>query len=277
MAMLKKRHALVDPEELVHLITNPNRIRHFHVGVTFDDGYLDNYENAFPILKRHGIRALFFLPTHFVGTHYLPWWDRVANAVRRTKKSEIVLSYPTTTKIAVDRANPDETVQSVLRAFSRTENADIEKYLAAVEEACDVPMPVLAEHRQFLSWDEAAEMSRAGMGIGSHSHSHRILGNLPASEQRTECIDSAAHIRQRGLGADTIAYPVGNLHSFNPDTIAFAKEAGYRAGFSNYGGLNLPDAIDPFDVKRIGMSLEENMPQLRLRLALTRMSRRQVW
>src|SRR5690606_39209820 len=84
MAMLRKRYAVLDPGELAELIRHPSKIRSFCVALTFDDGYLDNYTVAFPILKSHGLRATFFLPTSYVGTRHLPWWDRVAHVVHRS-------------------------------------------------------------------------------------------------------------------------------------------------------------------------------------------------
>ncbi len=44
--------------------------------ITFDDGYLDNYGDAAPLLARHGLPACFFITTDFMGSDYVPWWDK---------------------------------------------------------------------------------------------------------------------------------------------------------------------------------------------------------
>ena len=45
------------------------------VVITFDDGYIDNYENAFPILKENNIKATFFIITTFVDNGYYMSYD----------------------------------------------------------------------------------------------------------------------------------------------------------------------------------------------------------
>src|SRR6185312_4159597 len=42
--------------------------------VTFDDGFLEQYTHAFPILQDEGVRAWFFLPTAFLGARCRPPW-----------------------------------------------------------------------------------------------------------------------------------------------------------------------------------------------------------
>src|SRR5262249_6155724 len=63
--------------------------------VTFDDGYLDNYEHALPVLQRTGMRAVFFVSTDFMRRRKLFWWDRIWMTIRRAAVDRIALTYPT--------------------------------------------------------------------------------------------------------------------------------------------------------------------------------------
>jgi peptidoglycan/xylan/chitin deacetylase (PgdA/CDA1 family) len=45
------------------------------LSITFDDGYLDNFEVAAPILKRYDLPATFFITTGFVNSNRVPFWD----------------------------------------------------------------------------------------------------------------------------------------------------------------------------------------------------------
>jgi peptidoglycan/xylan/chitin deacetylase (PgdA/CDA1 family) len=67
MALLRRHFQIISLAELLAMETIPRTARPL-VCVTFDDGYLDNYLNAAPILRRHEIPAAFFVSTGIVGT-----------------------------------------------------------------------------------------------------------------------------------------------------------------------------------------------------------------
>jgi len=44
--------------------------------ITFDDGYSDNYVNAFPILQRYNLKATFFIATAYINSQNIfPWLE----------------------------------------------------------------------------------------------------------------------------------------------------------------------------------------------------------
>jgi hypothetical protein len=56
--------------------------------ITFDDAYKDNFTRARPVLKRHGVPAIFFVPTKLVEDRQLGWWDHIAYLVKRTPRRD---------------------------------------------------------------------------------------------------------------------------------------------------------------------------------------------
>src|SRR5437588_9548887 len=67
VAYIKRNYPIILPHELAEMWAGGKRLRRMHAMITFDDGYADNYEVAFPILKNHGVSGVFFLITSYVG------------------------------------------------------------------------------------------------------------------------------------------------------------------------------------------------------------------
>jgi len=66
----------IDLYDLSLAITNKRELPSKPVVITMDDGYQDNYENAFPILQEYGMNATFFVVTEFIDNHaedYMTW------------------------------------------------------------------------------------------------------------------------------------------------------------------------------------------------------------
>ena len=70
----KRNFHVVSLSTLVDALVQGKRL-HCELAITFDDGYLDNFENAAPVLRDLGLPATFFVVTNFIGTKTVPWWD----------------------------------------------------------------------------------------------------------------------------------------------------------------------------------------------------------
>jgi peptidoglycan/xylan/chitin deacetylase (PgdA/CDA1 family) len=67
MALLREHCELLSLPQVLACGAIPRSARPL-VAVTFDDGYLDNYVHATPVLLRHGVPAAFFVSTGMIGT-----------------------------------------------------------------------------------------------------------------------------------------------------------------------------------------------------------------
>ncbi len=247
---LKSRFACVNLEEALAMITGKVPVRSSLL-ITFDDGYLDNYQVAFPILRAHGVPATFFLPTDFINTQRVPWWDTIAYIVKHSRNDSFKVHYPDAAEFHLDRRHPSSTVFQILRFCSDHATTDYAPLVDELETACDCARPVAGNERCFLNWDEAREMQAAGMSFGSHTHNHEVLSGLSPERQVFELTESRAILeRELGRTIDSLAYPVGRPYTFNADTLAALKMAGYRAAFSFYGGLNLRENVNLLDIRR---------------------------
>jgi peptidoglycan/xylan/chitin deacetylase (PgdA/CDA1 family) len=227
--------------------------RRCRVLITLDDGYLDNYKVAYPVLRAHGVQGVFFLATSMVGTSDLPWWDHIAYLLKTARRRQFSLSYPDTLDVDIDGNGLEKSLVAVLRLYKRPENVDSERFIREFACASAGDPPPQAQ-RRFLDWDEAREMINGGMAIGSHTHSHNLLSQLDPALQRRELVLSRAILKEKlGTEIDTLSYPVGGKASFTQVTQQLAQEAGYRAAFSYHGGTNLPGKTLPSDVKRVGI------------------------
>lgn len=232
---IKSRFPVLGGEELASL-TFSAPLQRFYVAFTFDDGYLDNYTHAFDVLRANDCCATFFLVPSYVGSNTIPWWDAIAFLVRNSMASRITLELPKplTVDLEPDR---EAAIQRVLNHYKLPENTDTNSFMEQLKQATGAELPHVG--RRFLDWAEAAEMQSAGMTIGSHTLTHRILGQLSDDEQRHELEQSRAQLREKlGTTITTLAYPVGIPTAFSSTTEAVAIDAGYTACFSFYGGVN---------------------------------------
>jgi peptidoglycan/xylan/chitin deacetylase (PgdA/CDA1 family) len=255
LSYLKRHVSLVTLEEALEFVEggNPGKPGRCRVLITFDDGYLDNYAAAFPVLRSHGVQGVFFLATSLVGSCHVPWWDRIAYLMKTARQSRFSLHYPAGLAVDIGANGISKSLREVLRLYKRPANTDPERFLQELREQARGDDPPAAL-RRFLNWEEAREMIGGGMAIGSHTHSHQVLSQLGPEEQRQELARSRSLLTGHlGAGTAALAYPVGNTTSFSDQTQQLARELGYRAAFSFHGGTNLPGTTRSYDIKRVGV------------------------
>jgi len=224
------------------------------VAITFDDGYRDNYQQALPILRKYGCRAIFFVATSFIDERRVYWWDRVAYSLKQSTRSVVELCYPGPFRVALD--DKSSAILRLLRFVKACPVLDMERFLTGLDHATGVPWTRELERafadELLMSWDDVRALKRAGMDVESHTRSHRILQTLSAVELRAELEGSRRDLqRELGQAPRAVAYPVGKpLELASPVRPALCR-AGYQLGLTNGTGPTPTwGARDPFDIRR---------------------------
>ncbi len=238
--------------------------------ITFDDGYRDNYELAFPILKSLNAKGVFFIATGFLDNPHMAWWDEIAWMVRNSPASQIPSTEWTPQAIEFDDPDRQDTIHRLLTIYKSLPGDETAAYLdglAAVTQSGRCPQSVAAE--AWMNWDMIREMRAGGMSIGAHTVSHPILANLEAASQEREIVGSKQRIEvELGETIDSLSYPVGGRNAFNETTRELLKGNGIRWAFSYYGGYSRLDEFDPYDIPRVPVETDLSMPQFRAIAAL---------
>jgi len=116
--------------------------------VTFDDGWLDTYRHAFPLLRAYRLPATVFLPTALVGSAEPLWTDRLADLLRRRGAGRL--------------EDWDAQIECAKQLDDGQRAEMLDALAAEVGEIAD-------GRRRYIDWAEAREMSACGITFGSHT------------------------------------------------------------------------------------------------------------
>ena len=220
--------------------------------ITFDDGYSDNYEFAFPILQGLGVPACFFVSTAVIGTKTAFWFDYVAQVLMRAPVGSVSLpgasgSLPTATDVPSRR----RAIAAVLRRLKNISDQERQEFMTDLERQHYDVADERASLNHPLNWEQVREMARAGFEFGSHGATHAILTRVTPQQLEIELAGSRARLKaETGILVDAIAYPVGGPDAINPQVLQQVKACGYRLGMTYVLGSNSLAGFDPYLLRR---------------------------
>ena len=266
LTFLARDFDLIGPGDLDAALADP---RSRAVAITFDDGYRECYDVAFPILRSHGAAALFFLTTGFLDGVRTAWWDEVTWMVSTSERTRLPADgwLPEPLEIAGPRR--EQSIADLLARYKTRPGERAEAFLDHLAEVTGSGRrdPALTRDA-WLTWDMVREMQAGGMEMGGHTVNHPVLARQDGETQRAEiagCVDRIAG--ETGTAPRSLSYPDGVRGSFDETTKAALTECGLRYGFSNYGGVARAGRTDERDVPRI--SLGHSMTRERFRAIAT--------
>jgi peptidoglycan/xylan/chitin deacetylase (PgdA/CDA1 family) len=232
---------LVSLDEMHRRLTEGD-FHHRFVCLTFDDGYRDTLQYAYPILSEARVPFAIFVATSFADRLGELWWLALEAVIARNDRIGLIIDGSNRTfdcattgeKRALYeelywwlRKHPTEAeLRAVIRNLAACYSVDIKAFGA---ELC-------------MDWEELSKLAADPLvTIGAHTVNHAMLAKLPKETVRSE-IDISRSVIEAALAVrpQHLSYPVGDRTSAGPREFAIAAELGFKTAVTTRPGVLFP-------------------------------------
>jgi len=205
------------------------------VALTFDDGLGNHFVRAWPVLRRLGLPASFFVcPGLIDGRRWI--WNQEARA--RLKR----MAPPARGEFAQAQMRMrTDAIEPLVQRMKELALADRERIEAALR-ACTpdfVPTPQEHEHYDPITWEQVRQLDPSLITIGSHTLSHPILPTIGDDALEHEVDESRRVLEERlGRPVELFCYPNGS----HDERVYAHVSRSYRAAITTNYGLVRPSS-----------------------------------
>lgn len=216
--------------------------------ITFDDGYADNAEIALPILRKHGLKASFFVSTGFLDGGRM-WNDSIIECVRASTLEQLDLGEFGLGRMPASTAAERRALLGQL--LPRIKYMTLAERERAIEKLMRVAKVAALPDDLMMRSEQVRELHAAGMEIGGHTINHPILTTLSAVDAEREIAGGRERLQQLiAAPIEVFAYPNGKPgRDYDGSHVALLKRLGFKAAVSTAPGAATAGA-DPFQLPR---------------------------
>ena len=260
LAYVANHFNVIDLNDLVAFVVDGKKLPPRPLLITFDDGYLDNYEYAFPALKRFGFPAAIFLMTSRMEHSVPPWWDECAyyffHTTRQSAQLPLIGEQQWTTS-----AEKTAVRELLMQALKRVPEEEKLRALEASGSALGVDVPP-EDPGLFMNWDQVRDLVNNGIACMPHTVTHPILARATPEQQRREIFDSRDRVREEtGQTTSAFAFPNGGFRDFDRTTLQLLQDAGFAVSFTLEPGPMRPARAQayPYQIQRVFLSGRDSL------------------
>ncbi len=264
LSYLKQHYKVISLTEAVQRLHHGDLSANTAV-ITFDDGYQNNFEVAFPILFDAGLPATIFAVTGYLNSSDTVWTARLHHALTETKRKSFCWS-----GIEIDLSSLKARAQSLrilkqgLKQLPQPQLLEEVRHLVReVGDDPDHPMALDSPYRM-LGYDAISTMIDSGLiELGAHSVTHAILSNLSGDQQRCEIQGSIETITKvTGRPCRWFAYPNGRSEDFTSESINLLHASKISGAVTAIAGKNIRET-PLMTLKRIGIGATMGLADFR--------------
>jgi len=211
--------------------------------ISFDDGLLNQYNYAFPLLKQYNIKAIFFIVTRCITDEMFvrpidlfysleeKFLGQKINIKLHGKEIDLKLSTSKCDNVELKNAIKYSNIKRSIKILNTIANELNINLTDSLLRNINKQLYMKNEHIK--------ELASAGHIIGNHSHMHQLFNKLSEKELLYELLQSKEIIKSiTGDEKQLFAYPYGGTNSYNNFTNDLIKQNGFIRCFTNTGFSN---------------------------------------
>lgn len=249
-----RRFEFVGLDDLADAMEGRKRFKKPPAAITFDDGYIDTYQHAWPVLRRKGIPWAVFVVTDLVGSDALQVYDELYLLLARAFPSwpeprkhlaGLLLAIETPVSL-LKRVEPAATdpLRATWALIESLPQSGKLRLIEALRNEVEIE-PAFKQEFLAMTWEMLRELSDAGVTVGSHTRTHSLLPLETWNRALEETRGARAELQHRlGRRIDHFAYPGG---AFDTGAVTAVAAAGYRCAYTTcrhrdprYPALTIP-------------------------------------
>jgi peptidoglycan/xylan/chitin deacetylase (PgdA/CDA1 family) len=234
------------------------------VAITFDDGYVGTYSEAYPILRKYSLPVTVYLSGCAIETGEALWYDRIFLCFQKAPvQLTIELATPRTYSLGTftDRIQAATEVVMYLRSLP-----DRERQAWCREFEARIPLKSEEIRGAMMTWEQAREMQKGGVDFGAHTMTHPVVSRLQPEDLSREISESKRLIEQRlNSPVDSFAFPFGKSLDCGYGINRVLTSYGFRSAMTSIVGVNEPGA-DLFRIRRLGIGTSLNIAHFAFQL-----------
>jgi peptidoglycan/xylan/chitin deacetylase (PgdA/CDA1 family) len=232
---------------------NNERIPTYLVILCIDDGYLDFYKIAFPLLKKYNFPATFFITTEFVNGNFWLWHDHLDYSLKTThmKDFNFYLNGKTHSFNIESISDTFKTWKTFSDYCVQSPNDVKLDILSRLDKMLNVKLPQAPTNNYAaVSWEQVQKMAANNIEIGSHTCNHHILSKIPTEQMENELLLSKKTIAEKlNMPVHSFCYPNGQEKDFNDQIVHYVQKTGYLGAVTLY----IRDYKSIFKLPRMGI------------------------
>lgn len=200
-----------------------------YVVITFDDGYVDNYRYAAPILEKYQMPAIFFVTTEKIGGNSELWDNDFIRILLYKTTNEKTLRIDSKKIFKITESDLNESIYDIhdylIKLDNKTRGEIIKNMEAVFKPSIDV-----RENYRIMNEHELREIDASNyLTIGNHGYSHSRMTSETNEGQKEELIESTNRLTQiLGRQIDMYSFPFGGQKDCSEYALNLLKELNYK-------------------------------------------------